>query len=93
MSNHLSVLDSAAILQFCLLMSFVFMWILQIDDPENVIQRDRYGGGSVMIWGKMGHYGKTNLVKINGTPNSHPLIVRQCCATLELGSSYHISTR
>jgi hypothetical protein len=40
--------------------------------PKNVIQRDRYGGGSVMILGKIGHYGKTNLVKVNGTPNSQP---------------------
>jgi hypothetical protein len=50
-------------MQFCLLMSFVFLWILQMDVlvfgedelrgfiPKNVIQHDRYGGGSVMIWG------------------------------------------
>jgi hypothetical protein len=49
-------------MQFCL-MSFVFMWILQMDGlvfgedklssfhPENVIQCDRYGGGSVLVWG------------------------------------------
>jgi hypothetical protein len=33
--------------------------------PENVIQRNRYGGGSVMICGKIGHYGKTNFIKVN----------------------------
>jgi hypothetical protein len=54
-------------MQFCSLMSFVFIWILQMDAlvfggdelscfySESVIQRDRYGGGSVMIWGKIGH--------------------------------------
>jgi hypothetical protein len=51
------------------------MWILQIwrgrierFHPENVIQHDRYGGGSVMIWGGINHYGKINLVTVNGTP-------------------------
>jgi hypothetical protein len=33
--------------------------------PENVIQSDRYGGGSVMIGGKIGHYGITNLLTVN----------------------------
>jgi hypothetical protein len=36
--------------------------------PENVIQRDRFVDGSVLIWNKIGHYGNTNLVKVNGTP-------------------------
>jgi hypothetical protein len=40
--------------------------------PENVIQHDRYVDGSVIIWNKIGHYGNTNLVKANGTPNSQP---------------------
>jgi hypothetical protein len=37
---------------------------------DNVIQCDHYGDGSVNIFGKIGHYGKTNLVEVNGTPNS-----------------------
>jgi hypothetical protein len=39
-------------------------------DQENVIQRDRYGGGSVMVWGGISQRGKTDLVTINGTLNS-----------------------
>lgn len=39
-------------------------------DPENIIQRDRYGGGSVMVWGGISHRGKTVLVVVNGTLNS-----------------------
>jgi hypothetical protein len=38
--------------------------------PENVIQRDHYGGVNVLIWNKIGHYDKTNLVKVNETPGS-----------------------
>jgi hypothetical protein len=40
--------------------------------PENVIQRDHYGSGSVMIWGEIRHYGKTNRVTVNEIPNSQP---------------------
>lgn len=43
-------------------------------DPENVVERDRYGGGSVMIWGGISYQGKTELVTVNGTLNS----VRYC---------------
>ena len=43
-------------------------------DPENVIQHDRYGGGSVMIWGGISHSGKTELVTIDGNLNA----VRYC---------------
>lgn len=38
-------------------------------DPEN-IQRDRYGGGSDMVWVGISHQGKTVLVVVNGTLNS-----------------------
>jgi hypothetical protein len=40
--------------------------------PKNVIQHNCYDGGSVMIWGKIGYYDKTGLVKVNATPNSQP---------------------
>jgi hypothetical protein len=40
------------------------------DKLSGIIQHDSYGGGSVMMWGKIGHYGNTSLVKVNGTPNS-----------------------
>jgi hypothetical protein len=70
--------------QFCLLMSFAFMiyedladgcarvWRERIErfHPENVIQRDSCGGVNVLIWNKIDHHGKTNLVKVNGTPIS-----------------------
>jgi hypothetical protein len=62
--------------EFCLHEDFAdecaHVWRERIERfyPENVIQRDRYGGGSVMICNKIGHHGKTNLVKVNGTPNS-----------------------
>ena len=37
-------------------------------DENNILERDRYGGGSVMIWGGMlvCHDGKTELVNVNG---------------------------
>ncbi len=37
------------------------------NDPANVIQRDRYGGGSVMIWGGICHRAKTDVVAVGGT--------------------------
>jgi hypothetical protein len=40
--------------------------------PKNVIQRNRYGGGSVMIWDKIGYCDKRGFVKVNATPNSQP---------------------
>lgn len=43
-------------------------------DPANVIQRDRYGGGSVMVWGGISHSGKTELITIRGNLNA----VRYC---------------
>jgi hypothetical protein len=48
------------------------VWIGRIERfyPENVIQRDHYRDGNVMIWGKIGYYGKTNLIKVNGTQYS-----------------------
>ena len=39
-------------------------------DPANIIQRDRYGGGSVMIWGGISHSGETELVTIAGNLNA-----------------------
>jgi hypothetical protein len=45
--------------------------------PENVIKRDRYGGGSAMIWSEISHYNdKTNVGTVNGTPNSQPYCER-----------------
>ena len=39
---------------------------------NNIVERDRYGGGSVMIWGEMlvCHSGKTELVTVNGRLNA-----------------------
>jgi hypothetical protein len=41
---------------------------------EHIIPHDSYGGGNVRIGGggKSGQYGKPNLPKVNGTPNSQP---------------------
>ena len=37
-------------------------------DENNIVERDRYGGGSVMIWGEkfVCYSGKTELVSVNG---------------------------
>ena len=39
-------------------------------DKNDIVERDRYGGGSIMIWGRC-HSGKTELVTINGSLNAH----------------------
>ena len=41
-------------------------------DENNIVERDRYGGGSVMIWGGIlvCHIGKTELVTMNGRLNA-----------------------
>ena len=39
-------------------------------DENNIVERDRYGGGSVMIWGGICHCGKTELVTVNGRLNA-----------------------
>ena len=39
-------------------------------DAANVIERDRYGGGSVMVWGGMCQEGTTDLVTVAGTLTS-----------------------
>ena len=41
-------------------------------DENNIVKRDRYGGGSVMTWGGMlvCHSGKTELVTVNGRLNA-----------------------
>ena len=40
-------------------------------DPLNVIQQDRYGGGSVMVWaGCIYHNGKTELITVAGNLTS-----------------------
>jgi len=39
-------------------------------DPLNVIQRDRYGGGSVMVWAGIYHNGKTELITVAGNLTS-----------------------
>lgn len=48
-------------------------------DPANVIQRDRYGGGSVMVWAGICQHGKTELVTIAGNLNA----VRYCNEIVE----------
>ena len=42
-------------------------------DENNIVERDKYGGGSVMIWGGIlvCHSSKTELVTVNGRLNSH----------------------
>ena len=35
-------------------------------DPANVILHDRFGGGSVMVWGGISHRAKTDLVTVHG---------------------------
>ena len=35
-------------------------------DQDNVVERDRYGGGSVMVWAGIHHDGKTDLVIVAG---------------------------
>ena len=39
-------------------------------DPANVIQHDRFGGGSVMVWGGISHRAKTDLVTVHGNLNA-----------------------
>ena len=39
-------------------------------DPVNVIQRDRYGGGSVMVLAGIYHNGKTELITVAGNLTS-----------------------
>ena len=41
-------------------------------DEHNIGERDRYGGGSVLIWGGMlvCHSGKTEFVTVNGRLNA-----------------------
>ena len=43
-------------------------------DENNIVERDRYGGGSIMIWGGIlvCHSGKTELVTVNGHLNARP---------------------
>lgn len=43
-------------------------------DANNVLQRDRYGGGSVMIWGGICKHGRTDIVVVRGILTS----VRYC---------------
>ena len=35
-------------------------------NQDNVVERDRYGGGSVMVWAVIHHYGMTDLVIVPG---------------------------
>ena len=46
----------------------------RFQDPANVVERDRYGGGSVMIWGGISNRAKTDIVTIRGNLNA----VRYC---------------
>jgi len=39
-------------------------------DVTNVQQGDRYGGGSVMVWGGIHNNGRTELVIVRGTLNA-----------------------
>ena len=48
-------------------------------DENNIVERDRYGSGSVMIWGGIlvCHSGNTELVTVNGHLNA-----RQYCGEI-----------
>ena len=50
----------------------VWRWTGESMDENNIVKRDRYGGGSVMTWGGMlvCHSGKTELVTVNGRLNA-----------------------
>ena len=48
-------------------------------DDSNVLERDRFGGGSVMVWGGICHRAKTEIVTIAGTLTS----VRYCDEVIE----------
>lgn len=43
-------------------------------DPANVVERDRYGGGSVMVWAGITNRAKTDIVSVRGNLNA----VRYC---------------
>ena len=36
-------------------------------DPTKILERDRYGGGDVMVWAAICHHRKTELVTVQGT--------------------------
>ena len=48
-------------------------------DPANVIQHDRFGGSSVMVWGGISHRGKTDLVTVHRNLNA----MRYCNETVQ----------
>lgn len=43
-------------------------------DPANVIEHDRFGGGSVMVWTGISNRSKTDMVTVRGNLNA----VRYC---------------
>ena len=59
-------------------------------DEHNIVERDRYGGGSVMIWRGIlvYHSGKTELVTVNGR-----LIARRQCDEIIIPAVIHVLQR
>jgi hypothetical protein len=66
-------------MQFCLLMSrfhvnfadrcaCVCRGEIERFHPKNVVQRNRYDSGSVMIWDKISYYDTRGSIKVNATP-------------------------
>ena len=62
-------------------------------DENNIVERDRYGSGSVMIWGGIlvCHSGKTELVTVNGRLNARrycdEIIIPVVILVLQRGSA------
>jgi hypothetical protein len=104
--------DSASSSNVCYLGShppaLVFMWILQMDvlvfgvNELSGSSRKRHSTWSLwwchdLVW-NISHYGKTNCVTVNGTPNSVTVLLwgnrgSWNCAVSKRGSRYHILTR
>ena len=63
-------------------------------DENNIVEQDRYGGGSVMIWGGIliCHSGKTELVTMNGRLNARrycdEIIIPVVIPVLQRGRPY-----
>ncbi len=53
-------------------------------DQDNVVERDRYRGGSVMVWAGIHHDGKTDLVTVPGNLSAQ----RYCDGIIEPVVSY-----
>ena len=64
--------ESCFAVQFAYRRLWVWRRTGQRIDENNIVERDRYGGGSIMIWGGIlvCHSGKTELVTVNRCLNA-----------------------